>query len=116
MSNAWVAWYGFSMIKRLVICKTCDGPGLALADALHGQAPGWDVVLHECLSACAEPVSMAVQATGKATYVFAGLTDADSDDALAFIRLYDDTPDGWVADARSAGRLRFCLKTRVPAL
>lgn len=116
MSNVWVAWYGVIMTKRLVICKTCDGPGVALADALRGRAEGWDVVMHECLSVCAEPVSMAVQADGKATYVFAGLTDADADDAVAFARLYDACADGWVADARPAGRLRFCLKSRVPAL
>ena len=104
------------MTKRLVICRTCDGPGTALAYALRSRAAGWEVVLHECLSACAEPVSLAVQAEGKATYVFAGLTDADAGDVLAFAALYDACRDGWVADARPAGRLRFCLKTRVPAL
>lgn len=104
------------MTKRLVICKTCDGPGMALADALRVRLPGWDVVLHDCLSACAEPVSLAVQADGKATYVFAGLSDTDVDDAVAFAGLYDASDDGWVADARPAGRLRFCLKSRVPAL
>lgn len=104
------------MTKRLVICETCDGPGATLAAALRDKLPTWDVVMHPCLSVCAEPVAMAVQATGKATYVFAGLTDADAADAVAFAALYDDAPDGWVTDARPAGRLRFCLKTRVPAL
>lgn len=104
------------MTKRLVICRTCDGPGQALADALCVRLPDWDVVMHDCLSVCAEPVSLAVQADGKATYVFAGLTDADVDDAVAFAALYDTCADGWVADARPAGRLRFCLTSRVPAL
>lgn len=116
MSNVWASWYGSAMTKRLVICKTCDGPGGALAEALRGRAEGWDVVMHDCLSICAEPVSMAVQAEGRATYVFAGLTDADADDAVAFTQLYDASANGWIDDARSAGRLRFCLKTRVPAL
>lgn len=104
------------MTKRLVICKTCDGPGAALADAVREKLPEWDVVMHDCLSVCAEPVSVAVQAAGRATYVFAGLTDADAADVVAFTALYDASADGWVDDARPAGRLRFCLKSRVPAL
>lgn len=104
------------MSKRIVICNSCEGPGKALAASVQGQLEGWDVVLHDCLSVCAEPVSLAVQAQGKATYVFAGLSDGDAADVTAFAALYDASPDGWVDDARSAGRLRFCLKSRVPAL
>ena len=104
------------MTKRLVICETCDGPGAALADAVRAALPGWNVVMHACLSSCAEPVSVAVQAQGKATYVFAGLNADDAADVVAFAALYDAHSDGWVDDARPAGRLRFCLKTRVPAL
>lgn len=104
------------MTKRLVICKSCDGPGAALADAVRVACPAWDVVLHDCLSVCVEPVSLAVQADGKATYVFAGLDDGDAADVAAFAALYDTSDDGWIADARPAGRLRFCLKSRVPAL
>lgn len=103
------------MTKRVTICETCAGPGTALAAKL-GEMDGWDVVMHPCLSVCDEPVAMAVQADRSATYVFAGLTDADANDVLAFVALYDDAPAGWVADARPAGRLRFCLKSRVPAL
>ena len=104
------------MTKRLVICETCAGPGVGLAEALRDHVPGWEVVMHACLSACAEPVSLAVQAEGKATYVFAGLSDTDAPDVVAFAALYDASDDGWIADARPAGRLRFCLKARVPAL
>jgi predicted metal-binding protein len=104
------------MTKRIVICRSCEGPGEALAAQLRDQLEGWEIVLHDCLSACAEPVSMAVQATGKATYVFAGLSDADAPDILNFAQIFDEAADGWIADARAAGRLRFCLKSRVPAL
>lgn len=104
------------MTKRLVICSSCDGPGAVLAETLRPQLEGWDVVMHDCLSVCAEPVSVAVQAEGRATYVFAGLGVQDVADIVAFAGLYDAAPDGWVADARPAGRLRYCLKTRVPAL
>ena len=103
------------MTKRVTICATCAGPGPALADAL-ADLSGWEVVMHPCLSVCDTPVGIAVQASEGATYVFAGLTDADADDVRAFVALYDAAPAGWIADARPAGRLRFCLKTRVPAL
>ena len=116
MSKGFAAWYGSAMTKRLVICKMCAGPGAALAEVIGPALPGWEIVMHDCLSACATPVSVAVQAHGKATYVFAGLTDADAPDIAAFAALYDASPDGWIADARPAGRLRFCLKSRVPAL
>jgi predicted metal-binding protein len=107
-----MAW---AMIKRMTICETCAGPGLALAAALRDLA-GWDVILQSCLSVCDDPVAIAVQGEGAATYVFAGLTDADADDIRAFAALYEAAPRGWVEDARPAGRLRFCLKSRVPAL
>jgi len=105
------------MSKRLLICSTCAGPGKALAEQVRSRIDdGWEIEMHECLSVCDEPVAMGVQATGKATYVFAGLSDADAGDVAGFARLYDEDADGWIADARPAGRLRFCLKARVPAL
>lgn len=105
------------MSKRLLICSTCAGPGEALANAVRDRIDaGWEIEMHECLSVCDEPVAMGVQATGKATYVFSGLTDSDANDVAGFAKLYDEDADGWIADARPAGRLRFCLKARVPAL
>jgi predicted metal-binding protein len=74
------------------------------------------VATHACLSVCAEPVALAVQARDKATYVFGGVTVADAADVAAFADLYDTAPDGWIDDARPAGRLRFCLKARVPTV
>lgn len=103
------------MTKRVTICATCAGQGVELAAALKGL-DGWEVAMHPCLSVCEAPVAIAVQADACATYVFAGLTDADADDVRAFVDLYDKAEAGWVEDARPAGRLRFCLKTRVPAL
>ena len=103
------------MTKRVTICETCAGPGNALVAAI-GDLDGWEVTLHPCLSVCDDPVAIAVQGDGAATYVFSGLTDADAADVRAFVSLYDKAQAGWIEDARPAGRLRFCLKTRVPAL
>lgn len=99
------------MTNRLTICATCTGlEGPALARAV-GAVDGWDVVLHDCLSMCAEPTAMAVQGGG-AVYLFSGVMPADAADIRAFMALYE--ADALVPDARPAGRLRFCLKGRVP--
>ncbi len=37
------------------------------------------------------------------------------EDIEAFAKLYADSPDGQIMDARSAGNLRFCLVGRIPA-
>lgn len=103
-----------AMGKRLLICSTCAGPGQALSDAL-GNVPGWSVDMHPCLSVCDQPVAMAAQAEGCATYVFAGLTPDDADDIAAFAAAFDAAAKGWITDARPLGRLRFCLTARVPA-
>lgn len=103
-----------AMNKRLLICSTCMGEGEALADALRVE--GWEVAMHPCLSVCDDPVAIAAQSTGGATYVFAGLTAADAGDVAAFAAAYDAAPAGWIEDARPLGRLRFCLKSRVPGL
>lgn len=109
-------------MHRIIICSTCtagqgkEAPGPALADALATRlGPEFEIVEHACLSVCAEPVAVAFRAPGKAAYLFAGLGPADAADAVAFARLWAETPDGWIEDARPAGRLRFCLKGRIPA-
>lgn len=69
------------------------------------------------MGGCAEPLAVAFQAPGKASYLFVGLDpEADLADVLAFARLYRASPDGWIEDARPAGRLRFRLRARIPAL
>lgn len=107
------------MTRTLTICATCaavnEAPTGADLAAAVGNVDGWTVRMHDCLSMCDGPVAIAVQADAKATYLFSGVTVADAADVRAFLALYDTTVDGWIADARPAGRLRFCLKGRVPA-
>ncbi|TNC52391.1 DUF1636 domain-containing protein [Rubellimicrobium rubrum] len=103
------------MGDRITVCATCrEGAGRALADRL--AAAGLEVRLVECLNACGAPLALAVTGEGKATYLFAGVEpETQAEEVVAFAGLYRDAPDGEVADARGAGRLRFCLRGRVPA-
>ena len=107
------------MADRITICATCrvgDAPpgGEALARRLS-LALGREVATAPCLNACARPVALSVRAAGKAAYLFAGVDPGQDADILAFAALYRDAPAGEVADARPAGRLRFCLIGRIPA-
>ena len=105
------------MGHEIVICESCrDGDaalGAALIAALAVPA-GFALRRVACMTICAEPVSLAFRAPGKATYLFAGVRAGDCDDIHGFAALYARAPDGWVEDARAAGRLRQCLKGRVP--
>ena len=108
-------------MHRIVVCSTCegsDGKGFAatLRAALAERGMDFEVQTHDCLSNCARPLSVAFTAPAKATYLFGDIApETDLADTLAFAGLYADTPDGWIEDARPAGRLRFCLIGRVPA-
>jgi predicted metal-binding protein len=113
---------------RVIVCTTClaanaaEPRGDALVAALRGAfaddpvLADFSVEAHECLSACAQPNALSFRAEGKAVYLFSGVDPvADRDDIAAFARLYVAAPDGWIEDARPAGRLRFCLVGRIPA-
>ena len=109
------------MAQRIVVCTSCEGTdGAAFAarlrDGLVARGLALDVQEHDCLSNCGKPQSLAFAGDGKATYLFGEIDPRrDLDDALAFAAMYDASPDGWIEDARGAGRLRFCLIGRVPA-
>lgn len=76
----------------------------------------FNITTHECLSACADPIALSFRANGKAAYLFAGIdAHQDANDILEFAKLYVASSDGWIEDARPAGRLRHCLRGRIPA-
>ncbi|WP_102108599.1 DUF1636 family protein [Oceaniglobus roseus] len=108
------------MSHEIVICGSCRSDtapeaGAALVSALEGRLPeGFRLTRVDCMSICAQPVSLAFRAPGKALYLFAGIGEADVGDVLAFAALFAASGDGEIADARPAGRLRFCLRGRVP--
>lgn len=116
------------MRHRLIVCSTCRAKGedtfrgadfaTALRESFGADPDLQDFLVetHECLSACSKPNSLSFRAEGKAAYLFAGVDPVeDRGDIAAFARLYAATPDGWIEDARPAGRLRFCLIGRIPA-
>lgn len=112
------------MAHTVFICTTCaeldgDPKGTALiadVSARLDRLGDFEVCGHECLNVCDKPTALAFRSEGKAAYLFAGV-DAGTDgaDVEAFARLYQDAVDGWIEDARPAGRLRFCLIGRIPA-
>lgn len=79
------------------------------------QGMAFEVQDHDCMSNCSRPLSVAFSAPGKATYLFGDIEVTDLDDTLAFAAMYATSDDGWIEDARGAGRLRHCLIGRVPA-
>lgn len=113
---------------RIVVCATCDpeagGEGAerflsSLRETLDRDGLGDVVELApvECMSACAEPVALALQGEGRASYLFSGVAPIeDVADIVATCRAYLAAPEGWIVDARPCGRLRLCLKGRIPAL
>ncbi|MDR6265983.1 DUF1636 family protein [Roseobacter sp. N2S] len=116
------------MRHRVIVCTTCRAKGeaaprgAALAASLRDrfaadpQLQDFAIETHECMSACATPNAVSFRATGKAVYLFGGVDPVtDHEDIAAFALLYAAAPDGWIEDARPAGRLRFCLIGRVPA-
>lgn len=104
------------------LCTTCNPEGFpkardGLQAALDAADLATDVHGQPCMNACAEPVSLALQSHGRATYFFAGLNPvSDREDIVATVAAYLKSPGGWIEDATACGRLRHCLKGRVPAL
>ncbi len=105
------------MVDRITLCANCrERAGEGLAGRLRGLLPGVEVRLTECLNACGVPLALAVTGEGKAAYFFAGVDpDGQAEEVVAFMELFALAPAGEVADARACGRLRFCLRGRIPA-
>ena len=102
------------MSAVLHLCATCRPlPDLA---ALRAALPeGAELRLHDCLNACGQPTALSLQGKGTG-YLFAGVDpEADAADIAATARTYLSAPRGAIEDARPCGRLRFCLKGRLPA-
>ncbi len=114
------------MLHTVFICETCqdkDGnrPGAGMVAAVRKALPEnvamhVDVVAGPCMNICDAPVSLALRAPGKVAYLFSKVEPQDTADIAALARLFVEAEDGVIEDARPAGRLRFCLTGRVPAI
>ena len=108
----------------LTLCAGCHvATGADVEDSLSRLRPLVEgdlpvsIRTAECLGACQSPVSLALQGPGLATYLFAGVDPgSDASDIANTCRTYLDSPRGWIEDARPCGRLRHCLRARIPAL
>ena len=113
----------FSERITLSVCADCRPsrdrrrPGRALAAQLAERLREWPFVAVEpgvCMGACEEPVAVAVQSPGRATYVFASLSDEAAVDSLvAFLALYRSRPNGMSREAERPAGLRGRLRARI---
>jgi predicted metal-binding protein len=101
---------------QFVVCNGCSGSGKGFVAELRLACPDVDVVETGCMSVCSDPVTVAAQGAGRASYVFSGIGPGDLGDLKGFAAAYAAAPAGWIEDARPLGRLRFCLLTRIPAV
>ena len=112
---------GCNAVHQIFVCSSCcrvgETPqGAAFVAALRKRLGAhFAIAAHACFSVCSEPQALAFRAPGKAAYVFSGLNLDDLEDIAAFAQLWSGLVDGWIEDARPIGRLRFCLKARIPA-
>lgn len=101
---------------KVTLCATCalgrSGFAETLQAALGDTA---QVALVDCMSGCTRPSTIAFRDSGKTAYLFGDVTDADLPDLLTFARLYADSTDGTLADARPLGALRTKAVARIPA-
>ena len=108
----------------LRLCATCETADFerdreivvrSLREAeLHSRVR---VVRADCLGGCENPASLSLQSQGRASYVFSGIDCAsDGGDIAATCQQYLEADTGWIVDARKCGRLRDCLRARIPAL
>ena len=70
-----------------------------------------------CMGSCETPITIALQGKGMTSYVFSGLNPAeDIPDLIKTCRIYADSPQGQILDARPCGRLRDLLRAQIPPL
>ena len=100
------------------LCRSCPAGQAGLADALRTAfaTTNLDVDLREtdCMSGCTRASTLAFRAPGKTAYLFGEISSTDLPDILTFARLYLESADGNLADARPLGTLRAKAIARIP--
>ena len=112
------------MTHTLFVCTTCKrgpaeaplGPGLIgdLADA--GLPADFQVIGTACMSNCTRPLSVAMSALGKATYMLAEIDPAEDRAALVELaQLYASKADGQTRLLERPKSIRRKIIARIPA-
>nr|WP_269751746.1 DUF1636 family protein [Pseudophaeobacter flagellatus] len=103
----------------MTLCRSCKSADLALpgrlTEALIQVGISARVQEVDCMSGCTRPQTLAVRQSGKTAYLFGEITAADLPDILTFLRLFNESSDGTLADARPLGTLRMKAIARIPA-
>lgn len=68
----------------------------------------------DCMSGCTRPSAVAVRAPDKTAYLFGDASEADVPNLIVFLKLYEASGDGNLADARPIGTLREKALARIP--
>lgn len=103
----------------LTLCRTCRDAdhtlSAQLTEAVERAGISARVQQVDCMSGCKRPQTLAVRQSGKTAYLFGEISSADLPDILTFLRLFGESPDGNLADARPLGALRMKAIARIPA-
>lgn len=113
------------MSHILFVCTTCKrgpdeaplGPGLIDELAGAGLPAGFTVVGTACMSNCTRPLSVALAAPGKATYMLAEIDPAtDRAGLIELADIYATKPDGQTKLLERPKSIRRKIIGRIPAL
>jgi predicted metal-binding protein len=118
-------WELVALSHTLFVCTTCKraagdaplGPGFIDALGAADLPSGMAVVGTACMSNCARPLSVALAAPGKATYMLAEIDPAaDLEPLVELAKLYVDKPDGQTKLLERPKAIRRKIIARVPAI
>lgn len=102
----------------ITLCRTCldADPAMVARVGAAVQSAGLAAQVQQvdCMSGCARGPTLAVRAPGKTAYLFGEFAAADLPDLVTFLRLYQSSDNGDLADARPLGGLRFKALARIP--
>ncbi|MCH1428676.1 MAG: DUF1636 domain-containing protein [Alphaproteobacteria bacterium] len=115
------------MSLYLQICQSClpvqgkslpdDTSCMRLQLALQNAGFEASVLSAPCLGVCSAPTSLTLQSEKRASYIFKDIDlERDQSDIIATCRLYLDSHNGWIQNARECGRLRHLLHAKIPAI
>jgi predicted metal-binding protein len=119
-------WLLFKLATRamadhfVLICGTCNGPIPAhkAKETLDSQLPeGFSTSLIDCMAGCDRPMTVGLQANGKAQYLFGDIQSPADLSALAeFAHQFRDSEDGWTSASTRPLALYTKTLSRMPCL